>query len=249
MAWVESHQSLGQHPKTRKLARILNVPIPQAIGHLHMLWWWALDYAQDGDLSRYEDADIADAVLWEGSPALLMASLLDARFLDQPDGKPRIHDWDQYGGKLIARRKADAARKPRSGDPEDIHRNSGGSPVDIQRDPRVEESRGDKSRGDQIREESAPKRTRTPKEPKAPIAILTNQEKANLVGEYPEFDIQAELDNCRNIVGWDSKYVSEYGALRNRLRLRRQDRSNGNGRNHIVTPSKAAEIAGLAGYD
>lgn len=66
MAWIESHQELWRHPKTKKLARLLQISIPTAVGHLHGLWYWAMDFAQDGDLSSYDAEDIADAVMWEG---------------------------------------------------------------------------------------------------------------------------------------------------------------------------------------
>jgi hypothetical protein len=57
MAWLESHQSLRDHPKARRLARRLD-GLPASIGHLHALWWWCLDYAPNGDLTRYQvDAD------------------------------------------------------------------------------------------------------------------------------------------------------------------------------------------------
>ncbi|WP_067931222.1 hypothetical protein [Alicyclobacillus kakegawensis] len=64
MAWIESHQELARHPKTKKLARELNDTVRGAIGLLHLLWWWAMDYAEDGDLSRFDYEDIADAVMW-----------------------------------------------------------------------------------------------------------------------------------------------------------------------------------------
>ena len=51
MAWIKSQQVLREHPKLKRLARRLEVSVPAALGHLHMLWWWALDYAQDGDLT------------------------------------------------------------------------------------------------------------------------------------------------------------------------------------------------------
>src|SRR5687767_5633894 len=53
MAWIESHQEIARHPKTRKLARLLGGSVPTAIGHLHLLWWWAVDYAEDGWLGKY----------------------------------------------------------------------------------------------------------------------------------------------------------------------------------------------------
>ena len=52
MAWIESHQELRHHYKTKRLARELKVTVAAAIGHLHCLWWWAIDFAPDGDLSK-----------------------------------------------------------------------------------------------------------------------------------------------------------------------------------------------------
>ena len=108
MAWIESHQELGAHPKTRRLARLLGCPATQAIGILQCLWWWAVDYAPDGDLGRYESGDIADACLWEGDADTLALALGAAGFLD--DGR-YIHDWEEYTGRLITQRAANAERK------------------------------------------------------------------------------------------------------------------------------------------
>jgi hypothetical protein len=117
MAWLESHQSLPQHPKTKRAARLLEIPIPLMIGHLHMLWYWCLDYAQDGDLGKYDDADIADAAGWEGEAARFVSALLDCAprdevgFLERDsDGILHIHDWYDYAGKLIEQREANAQR-------------------------------------------------------------------------------------------------------------------------------------------
>ena len=45
MAWIESHQELWRHPKTKKLARLLGVSVPTVVGHLHGIWYWALDFS------------------------------------------------------------------------------------------------------------------------------------------------------------------------------------------------------------
>lgn len=112
MAWIESNQEIGRHPKTKKLARCLQISLPEAVGHLHYLWWWALDFADDGNLTRYEPADIADAVMWEGNAEELVAALTTAGFIEnRPEGGLFIHDWDEYAGKLIDRRRAEARRK------------------------------------------------------------------------------------------------------------------------------------------
>ena len=109
MAWIESHQELGQHPKTKRLARGLGISLPATVGHLHYLWWWALSYAQDGDLARYKPEDVADAAMWDGDPKELVKSLVEAGFLDNHNSLT-IHDWDDYAGRLIAKRQANAER-------------------------------------------------------------------------------------------------------------------------------------------
>src|SRR5690606_35050042 len=112
MAWSESHQGLAKHPKTLKVARKLNIHTAQAIGHLHMFWWWALDYAQDGEISNCDPEDIAIAADWPGDASEFFDALVSVGFIDRhEDGKATIHDWYDYAGKLIEKRAADAERK------------------------------------------------------------------------------------------------------------------------------------------
>jgi hypothetical protein len=112
MAWIESHQELGAHPKTQKLARILGLSKPTVVGHLQYLWWWATDYAQDGDLGRFDALDIAIGAEWEGNPDLFVDALIRAGFVDRVDYSEDlvIHDWNDYAGKLIERRAKNAER-------------------------------------------------------------------------------------------------------------------------------------------
>ena len=110
MAWIESHQSLRDHPKTRRLCRYLGISRREAIGLLHLLWWWCLDYAPDGDLAGYDADDLADAVDWEGDPQQLVDALLRAGFLDRDRDVLTVHDWWSYAGKLVERRQQHAER-------------------------------------------------------------------------------------------------------------------------------------------
>lgn len=110
MAWIESHEELGQHPKTKRLARRLSVSLPAAVGHLHFLWWWSLKYAQDGDLSPYENEEIADAAMWVGDPDTFVEAVAFAGFLD---GK-QLHDWNDYAGRLIEQRVKNKERMRKS---------------------------------------------------------------------------------------------------------------------------------------
>lgn len=101
MSWIESHQELGRHPKTRRAAKLLSTSRPAVIGHLQYLWWWALDFAQDGDLSGFDAEEITEAALWDGDPGVFYQSMQEAGFIDS-DGK--LHDWNDYAGRLIDKR-------------------------------------------------------------------------------------------------------------------------------------------------
>lgn len=107
MAWIESHTTLREHPKTKRLCRVLGINRREAIGLLHILWWWVLDFAPEGDLSAYSDEDVADSIDWEGDASELITALTQAGFLD---ADRRVHDWDAFAEKWIARRRANAER-------------------------------------------------------------------------------------------------------------------------------------------
>lgn len=114
-AWIESHQTLWRHPRKDALAEALyagtvpdDVADAAAIGVLHKLWWWAMDYAQDGDLSPFSDRQIAKACDWRGDPAVFVDALLATGFVNEDR---TIHDWHDYAGRLIERREKDRLRK------------------------------------------------------------------------------------------------------------------------------------------
>ena len=131
MAWIESHQELGHHPKLKKLCRVLNISQPAAVGHLQYLWWWAVDYCDNGDLTRFDPLDIAIAAMWEGDPDEFLDALIHCGWVDRALDVMFIHDWQEYIGRLLDRRRKDADRKRASrGRPEDVPRTSSGHPKD-----------------------------------------------------------------------------------------------------------------------
>lgn len=140
MAWIESHQSLGTHLKLRRLARELRIHRAQAIGHLHFLWWWALDNAPTGNLSALAPAEIAEVAEWPGSADQFVAAMKSCGWVDE---NGMIHDWMEYAGFLIQQREKDKKRKrdarnksasqTSEGIPEPVQRTSDGHPADIQR--------------------------------------------------------------------------------------------------------------------
>ena len=77
--------------------------IDQTIGKLHRLWWWCLDFAPDGNVSRHSADMVALAI---GIPAdmgdKLINSLFEVAFLDKI-GKNQyvVHDWLEYAGRYL----------------------------------------------------------------------------------------------------------------------------------------------------
>lgn len=107
MAWIESHQSLQRHPKVVAAAALLRVDRHRFIGHLHCLWWWALDVADiDGFLPEIvNDFVLAGAAEWPLKTATKWSeALISVGFLEHDNATYRLHDWYEYAGKLNAKR-------------------------------------------------------------------------------------------------------------------------------------------------
>lgn len=111
MAWIELHQTLTRHPKLLRLANQLRVHRAQSAGHLTFLWLWALDYAPSGDLSALAPAEISAAAEWPGDAEQFVAALRHCGWLDDGD---RIHDWDDYAGRIVAERTKNRERMRRA---------------------------------------------------------------------------------------------------------------------------------------
>lgn len=111
--WIESHVNLADHPKTLRAMRLLGVSKPAMIGHLHLLWYWGLRFATDGDLGRYDAGDIAAAALWEGDAERFCRVLIDVGFIDELPAGTILHDWLDYTRRLIEAREKNRERQRR----------------------------------------------------------------------------------------------------------------------------------------
>lgn len=115
MAWFEAHDTMARHPKTLKLARLLNTDRRYAVGLLHDLFSWGLYAAgKDGELTGLTKSDIAQALDYTARKAdLVVGALVDAGYLDEgPDGYV-IHDWYDYAGKLYDARQKNREKNQR----------------------------------------------------------------------------------------------------------------------------------------
>ncbi len=92
------------------------------VGHLHYLWWWAIDFAENGDLSGIDPADIAEESLWDGDPGEFLSVLMRTGFLTS---ELHINDWDEYTGRLRGGRESyKEANRIRQQRHRERHRNS-----------------------------------------------------------------------------------------------------------------------------
>jgi len=104
VAWIESHQSLGTHPKLFLLCEHLKITDAQAVGHLQYFWWWTIDYAPNGDLSRFNPLQIERAAHWSGEAVVFVQALITVGFLDQHGEALAVHDWLDFCGELVKQR-------------------------------------------------------------------------------------------------------------------------------------------------
>ena len=102
MAWIESHQALRDHPKVLDLSRRMKWSLDETLGKLHRFWWWCLDYAPDGILTKHSATTIAASVgLPEQAGKPFLAHLIASGLVDQV-GKTRfVHDWVEYAGRYL----------------------------------------------------------------------------------------------------------------------------------------------------
>lgn len=114
MAWIELHQSLWTHRKTFILAAILGIDELYAAAHMSKLWTWALDNAQNGDLTGLPNKVIAFGAGWTGDENAFVDALVNAGWIDQEGGTVCLHDWYDYAGRLIEKKEANKERAKRS---------------------------------------------------------------------------------------------------------------------------------------
>ena len=110
MAWTELHDTIREHRKTYALAAILGIEQFSAGGLVSFLWAWSITNAQDGDLSAFPASAIARACFWTKKPDILVCALCESGWID---ADMHIHDWYEYSGRLIERKKDEKEYKKR----------------------------------------------------------------------------------------------------------------------------------------
>ena len=95
------------HRKTRRLARLLDIPPCYALGLLEALWHVTAEQAPTGDIGRLSDQDIADEMFYVGDASALIFALIESGWIDNhPTFRLVIHDWEQHTDQSTKRKVA-----------------------------------------------------------------------------------------------------------------------------------------------
>lgn len=112
--WIKLYAAVFTHPKTRRLAKRLDVSPAAAVGHLASLWAFTAEFAPDGNLSRFDQEEVELGAGWDGTDGRFIKAAIASGYLDKNGSDSlSIHDWSDYGGKLVERK---AAERKRSAD-------------------------------------------------------------------------------------------------------------------------------------
>src|SRR5262245_35761523 len=86
-----ARQTIFAHPKLHRLAHLLGLPRPYALGLLEYIWNVAY---QSGNHVLGDALAVELAAEWVGEPGKLAATLVEVRLLDQLEGgRLAIHDF------------------------------------------------------------------------------------------------------------------------------------------------------------
>jgi hypothetical protein len=87
----------ANHPKMTRLAKALRMRRWGAVGIMESLWHFTARHAIRGDIGRWSDGDIAEALDWAGDPSNLVSALVETGWLDEhPTHRLLVHDWHEH---------------------------------------------------------------------------------------------------------------------------------------------------------
>lgn len=110
MPWIKSDEALASHPKLTLIASDLGISKVEALGYLHLMWYWVLKFCDDGNITKYIDI-FPTEIGWKGDSDLFIETLVNRGFIDKSKTKKyTIHDWLDYSGKYFEKKEANRLR-------------------------------------------------------------------------------------------------------------------------------------------
>ncbi|HEV2175540.1 MAG TPA: hypothetical protein VGR71_18335, partial [Nitrospira sp.] len=95
-----------RHPKVGRLAELLGIKVPTAVGILELLWHFTAEFAPQGDIGKYSDSRIEAAMLsWFRPKGKLILALIQAGWIDQDQvSRLIVHDWHDHADDSVRKR-------------------------------------------------------------------------------------------------------------------------------------------------
>lgn len=90
------------HRKTRRLAQLLGIEPPAALGYVEALFHVTGEQAIQGDIGRMSNADIAMEIFSSIDPDTLVKAYIDAGWIDtHPIHRLVLHDWSEHSDDAV----------------------------------------------------------------------------------------------------------------------------------------------------
>lgn len=90
------------HPKFRRLQKQLKLPTYAVAGLLELLWMLTTQFAaEDGEIGRFSNQEIADYCDYEGDADSLVDALVASKWLERDADSLRVHDWFDHRPSFI----------------------------------------------------------------------------------------------------------------------------------------------------
>jgi hypothetical protein len=106
------------HRRTRRLAAILRVAPPYALGLMEALWHVTAEHAPAGDVGRMSDQDLADELYWDGDAAELVGAYVKAGVLERHQShRLVVHGWSEHADNAVRHKLKRAGRVFWDGEP------------------------------------------------------------------------------------------------------------------------------------
>jgi hypothetical protein len=203
------------------LKRLLGKPCYAVVGLLESLWLLTISSADEGDVGRFSNEEIADAIEWDGDADALIDALITAGWLDRDDERRLVvHDWLDHCPKYIKdrlRQRRHRSPSPTARDEQADERPLSPPPCDTEREPRPKSPLTQPNPTQPI--------PTTPTMRRDPVAVAVDELlKAGISNATPT--VETAIDNGLDVEGiraviryWQTRTDLQGGALVKRLTL------------------------------
>lgn len=108
--WMRVETDFVDHPKTFRLAALLNEPLAEA--YVLRAWTFLSRFCPTGHVRDIDGTALEAACRWRGQPGALLDALVKTEWLEvAADGGWNAHDWADHQGKVAQRAEKERERK------------------------------------------------------------------------------------------------------------------------------------------